>query len=255
MRNLVVLFLISIIGLGNSKGQNSQVSLKVGAAKILSAPASSTKGFAYKTFAPHSPYPSLHLEYKKNKFLSDRISLLAGISGIPTFGETGLNEKNIKSGYSRASRISYYSLQPYIGFELSLQRNTRESFRNYFSLLGTIGFNLSAGEELTPELLNDGGITSSGEMFTGSKYTVEQGKLFSPSVQTGARYHITNSKGKEIIVLELQMNYNLTRYFSYTFRYEINGVNKVDYVAEKGFQIQFNVIIPLARFSNRKHQK
>jgi len=52
--------------------QQNSISLKIGAVRMLNAPAASTRGFAYRTFAPHSPYPALHLEYKKDKFLKKR---------------------------------------------------------------------------------------------------------------------------------------------------------------------------------------
>jgi hypothetical protein len=230
-------------------GQDNQISVKVGAAKLLTAPASSSKEFAYKAIAPPSPYPVLHIEYKKEDFFKKRVALLAGISGIPTFSDLTLNEENIKSGYSRASRISYYSLQIYAGAEFIFKNPQNPLYKNYFSISGAFALNLSGGEELTPEMLSDGGVTNSGEIFSGTKYTVEQGRFLSPSLQTGVRYHITNSKGRDVIILELQMNYNLSRYFSYTFRYQVNGVDRVDYVAEKGFNIQFNVIIPLFNFS------
>jgi hypothetical protein len=257
MKRIVIsIVIISLLNIPAkwANSQDTNLSLKVGAAKILNAPAS-TIGFAYKTFAPASPYPALHLEFKKKDFLNKRIALLAGISGIPTFGEFTLNKENIKSGYSRSSRYSYYSLQLYTGIELSFRNPKKKPFRNYFSIFSTVGFNFSAGEELTPEILADDGITNNGGVFTGSRYTVEQGKFLSPSLQAGVRYHITNSKGREIIALELMTNYNLSRYFSYTFRYQIDGVDKVDYVAEKGFNIQFNVIVPLFNFSKSKKQR
>jgi hypothetical protein len=249
MKERIKLFLLIFVITVSERinGQDNQFSLKVGAAKFLQAPASSSSGFAYKTLAPSSPYPTLHFEYKRENFFKKRISLLAGISGIPTFGEITLNEKNIKSGYSRSARYSYYSLQLYGGAEISFKKLQKPPYKNYFSIFATAALNLSAGEELKPVMLSDGGVTNNGEVFSGTKYTVEQGRFLSPSVQAGLRYHITNSKGKDVIILELMMNYNLRQYFAYTFRYQINGVDRVDYVPEKGFSIQFNVIIPLFR--------
>ena len=179
---------------------------------------------------------------------------MVGISGIPTFGENSFNENNVRSGYSSIARISYYSLQPYFGLELNPRNPRKETFRNYFSVSTTVGFNLSDGNELTPEILYDGGVTNNGDAISNVRYTVEQGRFLSPSFQLALRYHITNRNGKEILLLELQTNYNLTRYFSYTYRYQINGVDRVGFVAEKGFNIQFNVIIPLIKFGKKGHE-
>jgi hypothetical protein len=237
----------------SAKSQQTSISLKVGGAKVLMAPSPSTKGFAYKLFAPVSPYPAWQIELKKNNAFGNRKSFIGGVSLIPTFAELTLNGENIRSGYDRSLRVTYYSFQIYAGIDICLRPKAAPTYKNYFSITSGVSFNIRSNMK-DPNILNDGGITTNGEIFEGGEYTLENSKLFSPGFFTGLRYHITNSKGIEVLSIELQSSYGIGKYFSHTLRYKVDGNDRVDHLAEKGFQIQLNVIIPLFKFKNKKKQ-
>jgi len=229
-----------------------QISLKVGASKILKPPTHSTEGFAYKTISPFWVYPSLHVEAKKPDFFGEGKSFLSGISFIPTFNDLSINEKNFQSGSGRSLRATAYSFQFYFGVEKSLQSFKAPKYKNFFSLIAGLGLNLSGGNMHDAIYFGDYGITKQGELFEGTYYTIERGRYLSPILLTGIKYNITNASGKVVVSIELMANYNLSQYFSHTLRYKIDGTNRVDYLREKGFQILLNINIPVFNLKKNK---
>ena len=96
------------------------------------------------------------------------------------------------------------------------------------------------------------GKTRSGETLIGMDVGIKNNIFGAPSVFGGARYNITNSKGKRVVVLELLVNHGLVKYFDWRIKYDINGQQRIDYIPEHGFNIQINVIIPIFNFSKQK---
>jgi len=233
-----------------SQGQTTEISLKLSAAKLLQLPGSNSKGFAYKINPPFYPYPAFHIEISKTNILKASDGIL-GISLTPTFSDLSVNEEKINILYNRSSTITFYSFQFFAGIDKNLLVKDKRKNRNTFSISGGFGFNLS-GNWKTGTNFSDGGTTFSGENFSGTHYTIEKANLFSPIVFIGGRFHVLNKKGKEVLVLELGGNCAIDKYYAHTLRYQIDGTNRVDYIAEKGFSIQFSLVKRIISFGGKK---
>ena len=217
-------------------GQEIDLSIKPGVAKLLGPPRSARVGFAYLTNPPPSPYPALYFEANKRNVFK-KTNLIAGIGFLPTFSHISLNTNNIKNGHSIEAALIIYALQLHIGVEKLMHRDHFRINKNIFSIIGAIGFNMSGNLGETKEL-NDGGHTQSNEVFQGTKVSFQHASFFGPILIGGGRYHIRNRKGNEILGIDLLLTHNLSQYYDHKFSYTIDNIPTTEVIPEKGFSIQ-----------------
>lgn len=96
------------------------------------------------------------------------------------------------------------------------------------------------------------GTTKNGEFIQGSRFFRTNSNMFSPVAVGGLRYHILNRKGTEVLALELASRYAPGKLFDWGVRYQKNGVDQTDYLAEKGFNVQFTLVFKLATLGKNK---
>lgn len=227
------------------KAQKLELNLRVAAAKQFVPNVSSTEGYAYKLYNQNSPYPALYLELAKKNIFKN-VKGHVGVGFIPTFGGAYFNYKNILQGGGGALTQINYSYQLYVGLEREFIKIDKPLNKNYNSVFGGIGFNLSGRNYLQRSGTDNLAITKDGRNLQGVDITKEQSKYFAPAIYAGVRHHILNRKGKEVLGLELSGNYGLFRYYSTTASYTLNGLPQKDYLAEKGAFIQFGIIKRIA---------
>ena len=247
---LNVFFLMSVI---HSYSQKPQLSLKIGAAKTFAAPFKISEGYAYKNYSKLQPYPTLGFEYSTTS-KEKSCTYLAGISFQPVVYSGSFNYKNIQpSSVSRSEQVVAIVTLLYGGIEKRFCNTDIPNKRNYFTWVGGIGINFS-GLYGDAEFSSTEDIATAydGKRISGSKLFIKRANWYiAPTVFTGIRYHIRNKKGTGILTLELITNYGIIRYFDYAVQYKIDGKPAEDRLGEKGFNIQFNVKIPLVTFGKK----
>jgi hypothetical protein len=233
--------------------QNWNLSVKTGAANSLAAPVFTKQGFAYKTVGHSWVLPSLGLEFNRTR--KNKNNILIGAALFPITGSFGYNSKNIDLTQSIMPGLNIYdyNVQLYAGIEHKLLRKDAPLYKNYFSINGGIGLNYfyhNSGKNgiVAPSY----GKTKNGENLIGMDAGISRNVFGAPSGFGGLRYNITNSKGKNVAVIELMLNYGIVKYFDWRVIYEVNGIEKVDYIPEHGFNVQINIIIPIFNFDKRK---
>jgi hypothetical protein len=246
-----VLFLIRATDLYSQK---PQLSLKAGTAKTFAAPFKISEGYAYRNYSKLQPFPTLSIEYS-GKSKEKSFTYLAGISFQPVVYSGGFNYRNIQpSSVSRAGQVVAIVTLLYAGMERGFCITCIRNYRNYFTWVAGIGINFSGlyGESeifSTEDIAN----TYDGKRISGIKLSLKRANWYiAPTVFTGIRYHIRRKKDSHEFSLELIANYGITRYFDYAVQYKIDGELAEDRLGEKGFNIQFNVKIPLVTFGKKK---
>ena len=234
--------------------QKPQLSLKAGTAKTFASPFKISEGYAYKNYSKLQPYPTLSFEYSR-KSKEKSFTYLAGISFQPVVYSGSFNYRNIQpSSVSRTGQVVTIVTLLYAGMERGFCNTESSNYRNYFTWVAGIGVNFSGlfGDE---EFLSteDMATTHDGKRISGSKLFIKRANWYvAPTVFTGIRYHIRRKLDTRVFSLELITNYGITRYFDYAVQYKIDGVPAEDRLGEKGFNIQFNVKIPLVTFGKKK---
>jgi hypothetical protein len=241
--------------------------LKLGAVKTFASPGVSV-GYAFKNSSRVSPYPVFGLELAK-RLRNRNHHVFVGVSfDIQGFSES-LIYKNFQTVISDGGGLGLVlaTWRLYAGFELRIGRKTEPKNKNYFAVFGGMGLTLNPFGGSGEGPISTGkseGITKNGEHFL-SPYTpgsfmgdyqtqvyVKREFPITPTVFAGIRWHITNKKGNDALILELLANYGLGRYYNYHMPYTIDGVNHEDVLGEKGVCIQFNILIPLVNFKKHK---
>ena len=235
MRNIVLIF-IGAFAIIKTSGQEIDLSVKAGAAKLLPAPLSAREGFAYVTKPPTWPYPSLYFEARKTNVFK-KTDLLVGLGMQPAFSGVVTNTQNIVGGSGTEIVTVVYAFQLHVALAMSLASDQVSPSKNTFSIVGGLGFNLNGKIKDTFELM-DGGYTKSNEVFQGTKYYFQNTSFYAPAIIFGTRYHIKNGKGKEVLAMDLLLNYNLIQYYDHSFGYTIDNRPTVELIPEKGFSIQ-----------------
>jgi hypothetical protein len=176
---------------------------------------------------------------------------LSGFSFIPTFSALGFNE-NIQSGISRSLTFVAYSYQLYVLLDRQFWNSSYAPYKNFFSVNCGIGFWPDGKGMIDSARTDDYGVTKSGKILTGSDYVLRSIHSFKIIGLAGGRYHIKNKIGKEVLILEMQLNYAINQYFSYDIYYKLNGIDQKDRLPEKGFSLQFLLVTRIAAFGRKK---
>lgn len=236
--------------------QQLKLSIKTGAANSLAAPLAIHQGFAYKTVSSSFLRPSIGLELGCERESMYRI--IGGVVLSPVSSSFDFNSRNIdlSQSYSPVLIAYDYNVQLYVGIEKKMLKNSAPQYKNYFSLVGGIGLNYFYYKSDETGLYTVSyGKTKSGETLSGMDVGITHNIFGAPSVFGGIRYNITNTKGERVVILELLVNHGLVKYFDWRIKYQIDSQERIDYLPEKGFNIQFNVIVPLFNFSKSKKQR
>lgn len=243
--------------------QHPQLYIKLGAVKNLAPPAKVANDFAYSSSTFPSPYPGISFEYLK-PLKKKNTSFFAGLTGLEISGRNiFLNPKNIQSSISREGSLGFTSLKIYAGFEKQFRYKKFEPFKNYFSWFVGTGVVMNffppadSRESRDKYYSDDWGTTNDGKLLHSTGLYMGRPSnsffsQFSPFVFGGFRYHVTNKKGKTVLVMELMGSFGLTRYYNYEIDYTLDGQPHTDKIGEMGFNIQFNILIPLATFGKKK---
>lgn len=247
-----------IFFLNNLSAQPWTISFKPGATFNVNAPGYSSKGYAYKTTSYFMPYPHLAIEISKvNK--SGRHVKFCGIGLYPVMNSFDFNEKNINlsKAYGGILRGGDYAIQVYFGIEKKIRKENLPAFRNYFSVFSCIGlgyyiFRPESGQGVTITHFAE---TNNGQQLTGTEFGYSRYVTGAPSVISGFRYNISNLIGKTVASVDLSANFGLVRYFSHKVSYQIDGVDQIDYLSQKSWNIQLSVAIPLKTFERTKNKK
>ena len=249
----LILFLL-LVWNNNIFSQNWNLSVKTGAANSLAAPVFTKQGFAYKTVSHSWILPTLGLEF--NRKGKNKNNFIAGAALFPVTGSFGYNSKNIdlSQSFMPGLGIYDYNVQLYAGIEHKFIKANAPLYKNYFSVTGGIGLNYFYHNSGESGIITYGQAkTKNGETLIGMDAGIDRNVFSAPSVFCGLRYNITNARGKKVAMLELMLNEGLVKYFDWRIMYDINGVQRIDYIPEHGFNIQFNVIIPV--FNSYKKKK
>ena len=240
-----------------------QLRLKLGATKNFRSPPGMSTGFAYKSGVSNSPYPGFGLEYSK-PLKNGRSFFLAGVSFDMLSYSTVLNEKNFSTiATGGIPQVITGVFKPYIAYESRFSKKELPPHKNYFTWFVGLGltinpfskkgtFAMANYDYRDPNAYGTYGITNDGRELKGSELYISNQTNFSAAAIAGLRWHIRNKRGSEIMLVELLVNYGLTRYYNYEHHYRLNGQPAFDRLGEKGFYVQLNVIIPLANFGKRK---
>ena len=238
-------------------GQSWELSLKAGAATDIAAPASSG-GFAYKTIRSNTIRPSLAIQVSKYKPESS-FGFFCGLALQPVTNSFAFNERNINltSSYGGTLAGGENVIQLYGGIEKGFQNLKSPNYKNYFSAVLGLGLNYYYFRPSIPNAgikINHQAMTKAGEQIVGSMFGEDRYIVGAPSVFTGLRYNITDSKGKVVVILESAINIGLIKYFDHRITYQINGIERQEFLPERGWNIQFNIIIPITRFKKTKNR-
>jgi len=252
-----ILFILHVFFVSNLFSQSNQLSIKIGAAKTFAAPSGTSEGFAFKNISVTYPYPTLAVEYAWGKKKKTNVDFYAGVSFQPIWYNGTFNYKNVKPGsLSFTTSSGFYAPMLYTGADIKVRKAKKvmPAYKNYFFI--TVGGGLClAGidkNEHTGFQVQSYGMTYDNKIIMGGEMLLKRAQLpIAPTVFGGIRYHITNSKGKPVVVLELIANYGITRYIDYAVQYEIDNQHKEDRLGEKGINIQLNVIIPIHAFKKK----
>jgi hypothetical protein len=240
-----------------------RLKLKLGASKLIHPPGYK-QGYAFRAAAPYSPYPLLGIEYSKVLRNQNR-RLITGLSLEPTGAEFTLNDDNINPGPIGRSFVRIgYQLESFVGLENTIRFNkkrTQLGNRNYFSWAAGFGLSINGGNaeknhvsRFDPPfsgIYAESGSTKDGRIYKGWENYTQAGFPVSPFLFSSLRWHIRNKSKRDIVQVELQIQYCLTRHFSYYYRYSLNDIQHTDKLAEKGFNAQLSVLIPIKTFKER----
>jgi len=254
-RNLAFYFyILFLMNATQLYSQKPQLSLKAGTAKTFASPFKISEGYAYKNYSKLQPYPTLSVEYSgisKEKSFTN----FAGISFQPVVYSGSFNYRNIQpSSVSRTGQVITIVTLLYFGVERGFCNTYIPNYRDYFTWIAGIGINFS-GLYRESEVFSTEDIASTydGKRISGGTLSLKRANWYvAPTVFTGIRYHIRPKKDTHIFSLELIGNYGIMRYFDYAIQYKIDGEPAEDRLGEKGFNVQFNIKIPLVTFGKKK---
>ena len=248
-----------------------RLDLKLGISQSFVSPRISEGDFFKISYPRVSPLPVFGLEYSKPVWKSKAI-FFAGVSlDFQKFG-SGMTFKNLSqfSGPNGQLQSGTGSIKFYAGIEKRFTQRQLRLNKNYFTWYAGLGFTYNLQKYSYPlgSTISGYGITYSGKQFIGGVYRefpynsgqfeyisqIDFGRVhkFSPTLLSGGRWHIRNKKGINMLTLELQATYGITRYHNVSMAYTLDGLEKNDYLGEKGISIQLNFLIPLKNFGKRK---
>lgn len=250
MRQLLIYMCCCFLIPGTSKSQYWGLSIKPGAAIGIVASGNATTGYAYLSRSFLMPRPAFAIEFSRIN-LSKKYNFICGITLLPVTNSFAFNDQNIdlSKAFGGSPDGGEYAIQIYAGAEKKFNRRKSGSYRNYFSVIAGIGLNDYTFRPAYPELgvtVTNYAETLNGEQLTGTSFGYSSFRTGAISVFCGIRYNITNPAGKIVAVLELASNYGITKYFDHRITYRINNEHRLDFLAEKGGNIQFNIKIPVA---------
>ncbi len=271
MRKFLISYILSACSLiANGQTYYPRLDLKLGISQSLVSPRISEGDFYKIAYRGLSPLPVMGLEYSRPVW-KDQALFFAGVSlEFQKFG-SGMTAKNLRqfSGSGGQLQSGTGVIKLYAGIEKRLTKDLRLN-KNYFTLFGGLGITLNLQQYGAPfgGTISGYGITHAGQEFIGGVYRefphnsgqyeylseFDFGRVhrFSPTVLSGARWHILNKKGINVLTLELQVTYGLTRYHNISAAYTLDGIERKDYLGEKGISVQLNFLIPLRNFGKRK---
>jgi hypothetical protein len=227
--------------------QDWVIYLKPGAAMGIAALGSSSTGYIHKKVPRKIPFPSLGFEVSRG-FPGKGTKFFGGIKIFPVAIGYIFNERNVDVSRSYGGGLSGldFGLQVYGCVNKSFRKEKWPEYKNYFSFFGGLGFGFFPKGNTDFDIrVNEFGITKNGEQFSGTDFNWVNNIPGAPIIIAGVRYHITNSKGKDVAVVELATGINLIKYFDHRVTYQLNGQNRIDYLAEKSIDVQLNVLIPI----------
>jgi hypothetical protein len=251
------LVLVGLVYGSNSYSQNHwDVAIKPGAAIGIVVPGMSTTGYFHTTKSHLMPFPSFGAEVRCERN-ERKAGYFGGIVFLPVTSTYGVNSKNIKpnTDYSASFGGGEYAVQIYFGAEKRITNIHNKINKNYFSVLGGIGFNTYLNQQRPgdPETqINEYAETYSGKIIEGTSFGAGHYVSFAPSFFGGIQYNIRNTKGKVVVMIQLMCNYGLTKLYDHKISYLLDGVMTTEYLSERGGNIQLNVKIPLFGFKKNK---
>ncbi|HEY6506044.1 MAG TPA: hypothetical protein VIZ28_18845 [Chitinophagaceae bacterium] len=260
---LAATLLFNLLAISSFAQDRPQLRLKLGATKNFMPPPNMSVGYAYKTDISNSPYPVIGLEYSK-PLKNGRSFFFAGVSlDIQNFSAI-TNEKNVTLTMQGGSPGVVTGVwKAYIGFESRFSKKILPPHKNYFTWFVGMGLSINpfTGSGVLgvanydyrdPNGFGTMGTTHDGRILKGTEIYLHNQTRVSPTVMAGIRWHIRNKRGNDVMLVELLVNYGLTRYYNYEIHYRLNDQPAIDKLGQKGICVQLNILIPLANFGKRK---
>lgn len=255
MKSFICLILSLFIFQTHYSQSHPQLRLKTGFSGLFPSPGG--KGYAFQTTAGATGSVVLGGEYS-HPFKNGKGAWHIGFTFQDGENNPAPNKKNLIPVNLAPPAFAFTGAPAktvvYVGIEKYIKRDYSKPSKNYFSVVAGLGLGFTMNKFGDWKFSkHEKYETRTGGIVEG--YTSDFVKPSFPvaaSLYGGLRYNITNKKGNEVLILELIANYGLTPVFKQTVDYTLNGNPQQDRLKEKGFCMQFNILVPLHTFFKRK---